>query len=84
MVLNQVLVRFLAPNGDHDGRTRAIVKGVQDEGTCWLAGSEWHGMGVMRISVSNWQTTADDVDRSVEAILRVARSSPPAANPESD
>ncbi|CAN5182738.1 pyridoxal-dependent decarboxylase [soil metagenome] len=84
VVLNQVLVRFLAPNGDHDARTRAIVKGVQDEGTCWLSGSEWHGMGVMRISVSNWQTTADDVDRSVEAILRVAGSSSPAANPESD
>ena len=74
VVLNQVLVRFLAPDGDHDARTRAIVKGVQDEGTCWLSGSEWHGMAVMRISVSNWQTTAGDVDRSVEAILRVAQA----------
>ncbi len=73
VVLNQVLVRFLAPDGDHDTRTRAIVKGVQNEGTCWLSGSQWHGMGVMRISVSNWQTTADDVDRSIEAILRVAQ-----------
>ncbi|MGH2757108.1 MAG: pyridoxal phosphate-dependent decarboxylase family protein, partial [Actinomycetota bacterium] len=72
VVLNQVLVRFLSPDGDHDRRTAEVVKGVQDEGTCWLSGSSWHGVGVMRISVTNWQTTAQDVDRSVEAILKVA------------
>ena len=73
VALNQVLVRFLADDGDHDARTRAVVSGVQQEGTCWLGGSVWQGKGVMRISVSNWATTADDVDRSVEAILRVAK-----------
>lgn len=73
VVLNQVLVRFLSPDGDHDSRTAAVVSGVQKEGTCWLSGSVWHDMGVMRISVSNWATTSDDVDRSVEAILRVAQ-----------
>jgi glutamate/tyrosine decarboxylase-like PLP-dependent enzyme len=72
VVLNQVLVRFLSADGDHDRRTAAVIKGVQEEGTCWLSGSNWHGMGVMRISVSNWQTTSEDVDRSVEAILKVA------------
>jgi glutamate/tyrosine decarboxylase-like PLP-dependent enzyme len=72
VVLNQVLVRFLASDGDHDHRTAAVVKGVQEEGTCWLSGSTWHETGVMRISVSNWQTTRDDVDRSVAAILKVA------------
>jgi len=30
-------------------------------------------MDAMRISVSNWSTTEDDVDRSVESILRAAR-----------
>lgn len=76
VVLNQVLVRFLAEDGDHDRRTAAVIEGVQAEGTCWLSGSRWHDMGVMRISVSNWQTTADDVDRSVDAILRVATARP--------
>ncbi len=72
VVLNQVLVRFLADDGDHDERTRRVVEALQDDGTCWLGGSTWKGMQVMRISVSNWATTSEDVDRSVQAILRVA------------
>jgi hypothetical protein len=50
------------------------VRRVQKDGTCWLSGTTWHGSGAMRISVSNWRTTADDVERSVEAILRCARA----------
>lgn len=69
VVLNQVLVRF----GDSDELTRAVVNGVQQEGTCWLGGSVWHGMAVMRISVSNWQSSDADAARSAEAILRVFR-----------
>jgi glutamate/tyrosine decarboxylase-like PLP-dependent enzyme len=72
VVLNQVLVRFLDPNGDHDARTRSVIQAVQDDGVCWLSGTTWHGMGAMRISVSNWSTTTEDVERSIEAILRVA------------
>jgi glutamate/tyrosine decarboxylase-like PLP-dependent enzyme len=72
VVLNQVLVRFLSDDGDHDARTRRVISAVQDDGTCWLGGSTWKGMGVMRISVSNWGTTSDDVHRSVEAILKAA------------
>ena len=72
VVLNQVLVRFLDPGGDHDARTRAVVKAVQEDGTCWLGGTTWQGKAAMRISVSNWSTTAEDVDRSVAAILRAA------------
>jgi glutamate/tyrosine decarboxylase-like PLP-dependent enzyme len=67
VVLNQVLVRF----GDDD-RTHAVIKSVQDDGTCWLGGTSWHGQAAMRISVSNWSTTEADVDRSVEAIVRAA------------
>ncbi len=70
VVLNQVLVRFLDPSGQHDDRTRAVVAAVQRDGTCWLGGTVWQGRAAMRISVSNWSTTADDVDRSAEAILR--------------
>jgi glutamate/tyrosine decarboxylase-like PLP-dependent enzyme len=67
VVLNQVLVGF----GD-DTRTDRVIAEVQREGTCWLGGTSWHGRRLMRISVSNWCTTDDDVDRSVEAILRAA------------
>jgi glutamate/tyrosine decarboxylase-like PLP-dependent enzyme len=72
VTLNQVLVRFPDPAGDSDGRTRAVIERVQHDGTCWLGGSTWHGRHVMRISVSGWSTTEDDVDRSVAAILRAA------------
>jgi glutamate/tyrosine decarboxylase-like PLP-dependent enzyme len=68
VVLNQVLVRF----GDDDAKTTAVIEGVQRDGTCWLSGGRWGGKAVMRISVSNWATTTEDVDRSVEAILRIA------------
>jgi glutamate/tyrosine decarboxylase-like PLP-dependent enzyme len=74
VVLNQVLVRFPDPGGDHDGRTREVVGRIQDDATLWLGGTAWHGMAAMRLSVSNWRTTDEDVDRSVEVILRAARS----------
>jgi glutamate/tyrosine decarboxylase-like PLP-dependent enzyme len=69
VVLNQVLVRF----AEDDETTRRVVAGVQQEGTCWLSGTVWHGLAAMRISVSNWATSADDAARSAEAILRVFR-----------
>ncbi len=68
VVLNQVLVRF----GDDDATTREVIRRVQEDGTCWLGGSEWQGKAVMRISVSSWRTTAEDVERSAAAILRSA------------
>jgi glutamate/tyrosine decarboxylase-like PLP-dependent enzyme len=68
VVLNQVLVRF----GDDDAITQATVNGVQADGTCWLSGTQWQGRGAMRISVSNWQTTDEDVERSAAAILEAA------------
>jgi glutamate/tyrosine decarboxylase-like PLP-dependent enzyme len=67
VVLNQVLVSF-----GSDERTDRVVEGVQRDGTCWLGATTWHGRRLMRVSVSNWSTTEDDVDRSVAAILRVA------------
>ena len=82
VVLNQVLVRFLAPSGrdvDHDARTRAVIAGVQKEATCWLGGSTWRNQAVMRISVSDYATTEDDVERSIASIIRAARDTPGAA-----
>jgi glutamate/tyrosine decarboxylase-like PLP-dependent enzyme len=72
VVLNQVLVRFQPPSGGGaDEFTREVIAGVQREGTCWLAGTTWHGMAAMRISVSNWATSEEDVERSAAAILKV-------------
>jgi glutamate/tyrosine decarboxylase-like PLP-dependent enzyme len=74
LVLNQVLVRVEPPNGDGDTATRAALKIVQEEAVCWLGGSRWHDLDAMRISVSNWSTTDEDVDRSADSIIRAARS----------
>jgi glutamate/tyrosine decarboxylase-like PLP-dependent enzyme len=70
VVLNQVLVRFAGS----DEVTNAVIDRVQREGTCWAGGSRWHGEAVMRISVSGWQTTTADADRSVDAILAALRA----------
>lgn len=68
--LNQVVVRFEAPGGgDGDAHTREVVRKVQDQGTCYPSATVWQGAAAMRISVSNWRTDSDDVDRSVAAIL---------------
>jgi glutamate/tyrosine decarboxylase-like PLP-dependent enzyme len=67
VVLNQVLVRF----GDGE-RTRDVIERVQEDGTAWLSGTDWRGEHAMRISVSNWRTTPEDVDRSAAAVLAAA------------
>jgi glutamate/tyrosine decarboxylase-like PLP-dependent enzyme len=75
VVLNQVLVRIEpAHGGSADAFTADVIRRVQEDGTCWLGGTTWHGMDVMRIAVSNWSTTEDDIDRSADAILRAAES----------
>ncbi len=74
VVLNQVLVRFLDRAGDHDACTRSVIEAVQSDGTCWLSGTTWQGMAAMRISVSSWATTSDDVGQSIDAIRRAART----------
>jgi glutamate/tyrosine decarboxylase-like PLP-dependent enzyme len=68
VVLNQVLVSF----GDAE-RTRRVIAGIQADGTCWAGGTVWQGQTAMRISVSSWATTEEDVERSLEAMIRVAK-----------
>src|SRR5437899_3096886 len=68
VVFNQVLVMF----GDAE-RTRRVIAGIQQDGTCWCGGTIWQGQTAMRISVSSWVTTDADVERSLEAMIRVAR-----------
>jgi glutamate/tyrosine decarboxylase-like PLP-dependent enzyme len=70
VVLNQVLVRLHAPDGDNDGHTYRVLERLQHDGTCWMSGTVWKGQAAVRISVSNWSTSPDDVDRSVAAMLR--------------
>jgi glutamate/tyrosine decarboxylase-like PLP-dependent enzyme len=67
VVLNQVLVSFGSPE-----RTQEVIARVQRDGTCWAGGTVWQGRTAMRISVCNWSTTDQDVERSLEAIIRVA------------
>jgi glutamate/tyrosine decarboxylase-like PLP-dependent enzyme len=71
VVLNQVLVSF----GSSEN-TRRVIAGVQEDGTCWCGGTEWQGHTAMRVSVSSWITTEDDVERSAAAILRIANAAP--------
>jgi len=71
VVLNQVLVRFSCPGSDSDAFTRMVTAAVQEEGTCWAGGSVWKGIAAMRISVSNWATSDDDITRSADAIRSV-------------
>ena len=68
VLFNQVLVTF----GD-DERTRRVIVGIQRDGTCWCGGTTWQGQTAMRISVSSWATTGADVERSLQAMIRVAR-----------
>ena len=72
VVINQVLVSF----GD-DETTRAVIAAIQEEGTCWCGGTVWHGRAAMRISVSGWATTNEDVGRCLAVMIRVAREKQP-------
>jgi len=67
VVLNQILVSFGSPE-----KTFEVVAGTQAEGTLFAGPTIWQGKTAMRISVSSWKTTEADVDRSVEAIVRLA------------
>lgn len=67
VVLNQVLVSF----GDPETTQRVIAE-TQQDGTGWCGGTVWQGHTAMRISVSSWATTAEDVERSLAAIRRIA------------
>jgi glutamate/tyrosine decarboxylase-like PLP-dependent enzyme len=67
VVLNQLLVSF----GDAE-KTRRVVDRIQRDGTCWCGETVWQGWVAMRISVSSWATTDEDVQRSLSAMMRAA------------
>jgi len=68
VVINQVLVSFGSPDVTHE-----VTRRIQEDGTCWCAGTVWQGKAAMRISVSSWTTTEEDVQRSLAAMIRIAR-----------
>jgi glutamate/tyrosine decarboxylase-like PLP-dependent enzyme len=67
VALNQVLVSFRSPE-----RTERAIAALQRDGTCWCGGTVWQGRTAMRISVSSWATTDDDVEKSLAAMIRAA------------
>jgi glutamate/tyrosine decarboxylase-like PLP-dependent enzyme len=68
VVINQVLVSFGTPDV-----TRKVIERIQEDGTCWCGGTVWQGKTAMRISVSSWATIEADVERSLAAMIRIAR-----------
>lgn len=70
VMLNQVLVRVASPSGANI--TPEVIARVQQDGVCWVGGTTWGSQPAMRISISNWSTTADDIDRSAASIVSAA------------
>jgi glutamate/tyrosine decarboxylase-like PLP-dependent enzyme len=67
VVFSQVSVSF-----GSDERTRAVTQRLLSDGVAWMSGSRWRDRDVMRVSVCNWSTDADDVRRSIEAVRAAA------------
>jgi aromatic-L-amino-acid decarboxylase len=74
-IINQGLVRFLderpgATAADDDARTDRVIELILEAGEAFFGGVSWRGRRCMRVSVSNWRTSDDDVDRAVSAVAR--------------
>jgi glutamate/tyrosine decarboxylase-like PLP-dependent enzyme len=69
-VINQGLVRFLSPDGNNDRFTDQVIQHIQADGVAWFGGVTWCGRRAMRISVCNWLTSDDDIDRAIDGVRR--------------
>ena len=67
-IINQGLVRFLDADGDHDKRTGEVIDRINATGEAWFGPTIWNDMRVMRISLSNFRTTPNDIERALNAI----------------
>ena len=72
-IINQGLVRFLAADGNHDRATDEVIRAIRLEGVAWFGGATWNSMRVMRVSVCNWSTSEEDIDRTVASVAEVVR-----------
>jgi glutamate/tyrosine decarboxylase-like PLP-dependent enzyme len=70
-IINQALVRFRASDGDHDARTDEVIERLNAGGVAWFGPTTWDGMRVMRISVSNFRTTREDIERVLRAFEEI-------------
>jgi glutamate/tyrosine decarboxylase-like PLP-dependent enzyme len=75
-VLNDVVYTQVCVSFGDDEQTRAVTDRIIRSGITWMSGSRWHGRGVLRISVSNWSTDADDVRASVDALRQAILGEP--------
>jgi glutamate/tyrosine decarboxylase-like PLP-dependent enzyme len=78
-IINQGLVRFLDPRPgaverDHNEWTDRVIAAIVGDGEAYFSGTTWNGRRAMRVSVSNWQTSEEDVDRTVASVARVLKS----------
>ena len=78
-VINQGLVRFLdlkpeATDADHDRRTDQVIAAIVATGEAFFGGTTWRGRRAMRVSVSNWLTSEQDVERTVAAAAASLRA----------
>lgn len=71
-VANDVVFSQVCASFGSDERTAEVTRRVLADGTAWMSGSQWRGKKVLRISVSNWSTTDEDVQRSLEALRKAA------------
>ncbi|KRF36459.1 pyridoxal phosphate-dependent decarboxylase family protein [Nocardioides sp. Soil805] len=71
-VLNDVVFTQVCAAFGDDDHTQAVVQAMLDDGTAWMTGSRWHDRAVLRVSVSNWSTSEDDVERSLAALREAA------------
>ena len=70
-IINQGLVAFLDPDGrPSDAWNERVIAEIAKEGTSFFSGTTWKGRRAMRISVSNWQTSIEDVERTLAGIER--------------
>ena len=72
-ILNDVVINQVLVSSGSAEKTLEVIRRVQDDGTCWCGGTVWQGKTAMRISVSSWATTEMDVEKSANAIIRIAR-----------
>lgn len=67
--------RPLAADKDHDRKTDELIAAIVATGEAFFGGTTWRGRRAMRVSVCNWQTNEQDVQRSVNAVAKVLQES---------
>ena len=73
-VLNDVVFTQVSLYFGSDERTKAVTAALIAGGAVWMSGSKWQGHDILRISVSNWSTDADDVAFAIDAVGRAIQA----------